>query len=84
MGRAVADTGWMGVFGMATLPRARGRGVAGAVLAALSEWAADHRIERAYLQVECANAAALRLYERAGFTELRRFHFRTRGAVPGS
>jgi GNAT superfamily N-acetyltransferase len=84
VGRAVADTGWIGVFGMATLPRARGRGAASAVLAALSGWAADHGIDRAYLQVECANAAALRLYELAGFTELRRFHFRTRGAESGS
>lgn len=33
VGRAVADTGWTGVFNMATLPEARGQGAARAVLA---------------------------------------------------
>jgi ribosomal protein S18 acetylase RimI-like enzyme len=30
-----------------------------------------------YLQVECDNAPALRLYERAGFGEICRYHYRT-------
>jgi N-acetylglutamate synthase len=80
-GRAVADTGWAGVFGMATLPEARGRGAAGAVLAALARWAADQGAAHMYLQVEYDNAAARRLYERAGFTELCRYHYRTGGDV---
>jgi ribosomal protein S18 acetylase RimI-like enzyme len=33
-----------------------------------------------YLQVECDNTAALRLYERSGFTELCRYHYRTLAA----
>jgi GNAT superfamily N-acetyltransferase len=78
VGRAVAETGWAGVFGMATLPAARGRGAAGAVLAALARWAADHGAEHLYLQVEPGNTGARRLYERAGFTELCRYHYRTR------
>ena len=77
VGRAVADTGWAGVFGMATLPAARGRGAGRQVLAALARWAADQRAERMYLQVEPDNRAAWRLYERAGFTELCRYHYRT-------
>jgi len=76
-GRAVAEAGWAGVFGMATLPAARGRGAARAVLAALAGWAAKQGAERMYLQVEPGNAAAWRLYERAGFTELCRYHYRT-------
>jgi N-acetylglutamate synthase len=83
VGRAVADTGWVGVFGMATLPGARGRGAARAVLAALARWAAARRIDRAYLQVEHGNAAARRLYERAGFTELCGYHYRAPVAAPG-
>jgi ribosomal protein S18 acetylase RimI-like enzyme len=79
VGRAVTETGWAGVFGMATLPHARGTGAARHVLAALARWAADHRAAHLYLQVECDNTAALRLYERAGFTELCRYHYRTRG-----
>ncbi len=39
VGRAVADTGWAGLFGMATLPGARGKGAARDVLAALADWA---------------------------------------------
>ena len=84
VGRAVADTGWVGVFGMASLPRARGRGAARAVLAALARWAAAQGIDRAYLQVERDNAAALRLYEGAAFTELCGYHYRAPGAEPGS
>jgi ribosomal protein S18 acetylase RimI-like enzyme len=47
------------------------------VLAALAGWAAKQGAERMYLQVEPDNAAAWRLYERAGFTELCRYHYRT-------
>jgi len=75
VGRAVAETGWAGVFGMATLPAARGRGAAAAVLAALAEWAAG-RAERMYLQVDAENAAAVRLYRRAGFSEAAAYHYR--------
>jgi GNAT superfamily N-acetyltransferase len=76
VGRAVADTGWAGVFGMATLPSQRGRGAAGQVLAALARWAALHGAAQMYLQVERDNAAARRLYERAGLSELCRYHYR--------
>jgi ribosomal protein S18 acetylase RimI-like enzyme len=81
VGRAVTETGWAGVFGMATLPGARGRGAAREVLAALAGWAADRGAEHMYLQVECDNTAARRLYERAGFTELCRYHYRRGGCV---
>jgi GNAT superfamily N-acetyltransferase len=80
VGRAVADAGWAGVFGMATLPEARGKGAARAVLAALAGWAVAHRADRMYLQVERGNIPALRLYERAGFAELCAYHYRT---MPG-
>jgi N-acetylglutamate synthase len=73
----VSDTGWAGVFGMATLPRARGAGAATRVLAALARWAANQGATQLYLQVERDNTAARRLYERAGFTELCRYHYRT-------
>ncbi|MBG0816806.1 GNAT family N-acetyltransferase [Planomonospora sp. ID82291] len=76
VGRAVADTGWAGVFGMATLPEARGRGAARQVLAALADWAGAHGADRMYLQVERDNAPALRLYDRTGFSELCGYHYR--------
>jgi GNAT superfamily N-acetyltransferase len=77
VGRAVADAGWVGVFGMATLPEARGKGAARGVLAALARWAGAHGAEHMYLQVERDNGPALRLYERSGFAEICRYHYRT-------
>jgi len=79
VGRAVADTGWAGVFGMATLPEARGNGAARTVLAALAGWAGAHAADRMYLQVERDNIPALRLYERMGFSEVCGYHYRTAG-----
>jgi RimJ/RimL family protein N-acetyltransferase len=78
VGRVVVDTGWAGVFGMATLPAARGRGAAGQVLAALARWAGVNRI---YLQVEQDNLAARQLYQRAGFTEIASYHYRSSSTV---
>ena len=77
VGRGAADDGWVGVFGMATLPDARGRGAGRGVLAALAGWARSQAADGRYLQVERDNAAAARLYERAGFTELSGYHYRT-------
>lgn len=77
VGRAVVDTGWAGLFGIATLPKARGKGAARAVVAALARWAAARHADHLYLQVERDNVAARRLYARAGFTELCGYHYRT-------
>jgi N-acetylglutamate synthase len=76
VGRGVADTGWAGVFGMATLPHAGGKGAARNVLAALADWAAAQEADRMYLQVERDNIPALRLYERTGFREVCGYHYR--------
>lgn len=81
VGRAVAESGWAGVFGMATVPAARGRGAATAVLAALARWARDRGAGRMYLQVEYGNTSARRLYERAGFGELCRYHYRAKSRI---
>jgi N-acetylglutamate synthase len=80
VGRAVADTGWVGLFSMATLPDARRRGAGSALLAALADWAVTQDSSHMYLQVEHNNAAALRLYRRAGFEEACTYHYRI--AVP--
>lgn len=77
VGRAVVDTGWVGVFNMATLPAARRKGAASAVLVALAEWAISQGLEHMYLQAEWTNAAALNLYRWAGFEELCTYHYRT-------
>jgi GNAT superfamily N-acetyltransferase len=77
VGRAVADTGWAGVFGMATLPAARGRGAARGVLTALADWANAQRVGAMYLQVESDNHPARRLYESTGFSEVCGYHYRS-------
>ncbi|MEY9860348.1 GNAT superfamily N-acetyltransferase [Catenulispora sp. GAS73] len=76
VGRAVAEAGWAGVFNMATRPEARGKGAAGAVLAALAGWAAANDVPWMYLQAEHENETAMRLYGRVGFSELVPFYFR--------
>ncbi|WP_434445268.1 GNAT family N-acetyltransferase [Lentzea sp. E54] len=78
VGRAVAEQGWAGVFGMATLPHARGQGAARSVLAALASWAAAREANHMYLQMEKANSRAFRLYERTGFREVCTYHYRIR------
>lgn len=78
IGRAVAEEHWAGVFAMATLPEARGRGAGRAVLATLASWAAAREADHLYLQVERGNEAALRLYKRSGFREVCTFHYRFR------
>lgn len=76
VGRVVAEDGWAGVFGMATLPHARGQGAARSVLAALASWAAARESNHMYLQMEKGNGSAFRLYERSGFRELCTYHYR--------
>jgi GNAT superfamily N-acetyltransferase len=68
-GRAVSSSlaieidGSVGVFGVATLPDARGRGVGTAITAAAVDWARD-RANLAWLQ---ASEDGRRVYERMGF-----------------
>ncbi|MEV0091026.1 GNAT family N-acetyltransferase [Streptomyces sp. NPDC050738] len=75
-GRPVGSVGlWLRDLGQGrasigywTVESARGRGAAGAALAAVAAWALDElRIPRVELHVEPWNAASLRTAERAGF-----------------
>jgi GNAT superfamily N-acetyltransferase len=63
VGMAVAERTWLGIFSMATLPHARRRGAATAILNRLAKRAMQQGATRAYLQLERENAAAHRLYE---------------------
>lgn len=58
VGRAVADSGWSGVFGLATLPEARGQGAARDVLGVLAEWSIRQGAHTMYLQVEVSPSRA--------------------------
>jgi GNAT superfamily N-acetyltransferase len=78
VGRASEDTDWVGIFNMATLPEARGRGAAASILAALARWARPRGNPRMYLQVSVGADSAMRLYERVGFQVLCGYHYRMR------
>ncbi len=84
VGRGVLDGEWLGVYSMATLPAARGRGAATAVLAALARWSAGLGARRAYLQVEEHSVAARRLYAALGFLPVYRYTYRRRPAAPAT
>jgi GNAT superfamily N-acetyltransferase len=58
---------WLGIHALRTVPRARGRGCATAILLALGEVGRARGLQRAYLQVEKANTDAVALYRRLGF-----------------
>jgi len=82
VGRGVVDGDWLGIYSMATLPAARRRGAATAVLAALARWSAGLGARRAYLQVEQHSVAARRIYAALGFRPVYRYTYRRRLPTP--
>jgi ribosomal protein S18 acetylase RimI-like enzyme len=69
---AIVD-GWLHLGLVEVAPPARRRGLAQAVTIALASWAAAHGAQRALLQVEDSNEAAIALYRRLGFTTHHRY-----------
>ena len=80
VGLGVLAPPWAGVFSMLTLPTQRGRRLGEAVLAAIAAWAQGRGASQAYLQIESDNAAARRLYARAGFAPRYAYHYRRQAA----
>jgi GNAT superfamily N-acetyltransferase len=76
VGRGVIVREWLGITAMVTLPEARRRGHAMAIVHALARWAAEHRCTHALIQVEATNAAARKLYAHAGFVPHHEYHYR--------
>lgn len=76
IGMGIVEDGWMIVLGMYTLAGWRGRGHGGAVLRALAAWAQGMGATNLFLQVTASNAAALRLYDKAGFGAAYGYHYR--------
>ncbi|WP_018502424.1 GNAT family N-acetyltransferase [Parafrankia discariae] len=83
VGRGVLDGHWLGIYSMATLPAARGAGVAGRTLAELAHWAGARGAERAYLQVERHSLVARGLYARRGFRPVYGYSYRRLPAPSG-
>jgi len=74
--RGVVADGWLVVTAVTVDEWSRRRGLATAVMAALGSWARDRSAHSCLLQVAASNAGALALYERLGFTEHHRYHYR--------
>lgn len=68
VGQIVFERGWGGVQCMATNPTHRGRGVAKAILNGLAQEALRRDVGQMHLAVMADNAAAISLYESAGFS----------------
>lgn len=77
VGFVVCEDGRAGLFGLATAPALRRRGVARALLHALFAGARERGADEAYLQVEAANAGARILYARCGFTRHHGYRYLT-------
>lgn len=72
---------WLGIFAVEVAPAARRQGLARGVMAALHAWGREHGAERAYLQVETTNAAAVSLYEEIGYYVHHDYRYRTDPSV---
>jgi ribosomal protein S18 acetylase RimI-like enzyme len=69
---------WGGLYCMAVRPDARQRGLGTTVLRGVLDVAwREHGVRRCWLQVRAENSGARRLYQRAGFTEVARYHYRS-------
>jgi len=74
--RGVLVEDWLVVTAVTVADEARRRGLGTAVMTALAGWARDRGGRRCLLQVVETNTAALALYDRLGFTEHHRYHYR--------
>ena len=74
--RAALQGEWLGIYEVATLPEARRRGAARAILAALAGWGLERGARRAYLLVTGSNAPANALYARLGFSRAYGYRYR--------
>lgn len=77
-GQVAREAEHVGLYDVFTAAEARNQGLSTALCAALLQRARHDGASRAYLQVDTANAAALRVYRRLGFVDGYRYHYRAR------
>jgi ribosomal protein S18 acetylase RimI-like enzyme len=75
-GMSVLADGLLGLFDLVTARDSRGRGYGSEILRRALRWGTRAGAEAAYLQVLEDNAVAGRLYQRAGFEVVYRYHYR--------
>jgi N-acetylglutamate synthase len=76
VGRGVAVGEWLGITALVTLPEARRRGHARAIVHELARWGVHQRCTRALVQVESTNTPARALFAGAGFVPHHEYHYR--------
>ncbi len=76
VGTAIVDGEWVGLFDIALIERARGRGLGQPLSAELLRWAYNRGARRAYLQVVIDNPPALKTYAKLGFKGVYRYWYR--------
>lgn len=67
---------WIGVTAVEVAPDHRRRGLGTHIVAGLASWAGERGATDMYLQVSADNAAAIAAYEKLGFVEHHRYHYR--------
>jgi ribosomal protein S18 acetylase RimI-like enzyme len=77
-GLGVLQDGYLGLFGIVTDERLRGKGLGRRVVQALLNWGKGLGAHTAYLQVTSENAPAQALYAAQGFRALYRYWYRVR------
>ncbi len=75
-GVGVSHGGLLGIFNIATHPRARRQRLATAVVAGLCGWGRERNLIRAYLQVSEGNTGAQTVYQKLGFRTLYEYFYR--------
>lgn len=77
-GIGVLESGFLGLFDIATDPRCRRQGHARRLVGSLLAWGSQEAAHTAYLQVMLSNEPALALYREIGFAEQYRYWYRVR------
>jgi N-acetylglutamate synthase len=67
---------WLGLTAVEVVPEARRRGLGSHVMAGVALWAREHGATDVYAQVVERNTVALAMYQRLGFAEHHRYHYR--------
>jgi len=75
-GLGVLQAGYLGIFDIVIDPDHRGQGYGIRLMQALLAWGQRRGADKAYLQVMCNNAPALRLYKNLGFEEAYQYWYR--------
>lgn len=76
---AVIDVDLAGLFVVITAAERRRQGFSHRLLTQLLRWSRDRGATTGWLAVEAGNIPAVRLYERLGFREVYRYHYRSSG-----